>query len=200
MLVLISLSARRRFEDLGQSVGVFQVGFLNTILQLHLCFSSNLKIWLVLAKSGLVQSLSRIWLFVTPWTAAHQASLSITNSRSQLKLMSIGSVMPSNHLILCCPLLLPPSVFPSIRGFSIESVLCIRWPKYWSFSISSFSEYSGLISFRIDWFDLLAVQGTLFKEFSPTPQFESINSSVLNFNYSQTLTSIHDYWENHSFD
>ena len=96
-----------------------------------------------------------------PWTAARQASLSITNSQSLLKLMSIESVMPSNCLILCRPLLLPPSVFPSIRVFSNESVLRISWPKYWSFSISPSSEYSGLISFTIDWFDLLAVQGTL---------------------------------------
>ena len=100
-------------------------------------------------------------LFVTPWTAAHQASLSITNSWSLLKLMSIKSVMPSNHLILCHPLLLPPSIFPSIRVFSNESTLCIRWPKYWSFSINPSNEYSGLISFRINWFDLLAVQETL---------------------------------------
>ena len=98
-----------------------------------------------------------------PWTAACQASLSNTNSRSLLKLISIGSVMPSNHLILCHPLLFPPSIFPSIRAFSNESVLCIRWPKYWSFSfsISPSNEYSGLISFRMDWLDLLAVQGTL---------------------------------------
>ena len=111
-----------------------------------------------------VQLLSHVRLFVTPWTAACQASLSITNSQSLLKLMSIESVMPSNHLILCRPLLLPPSIFPSIGVFSNESVLCIRWwPKYWSFSfsISPFNEYSGLISFRIDWFDLLAVQGIL---------------------------------------
>ena len=110
-----------------------------------------------------VQSLSRVQLFATPWTAAHQASLSITNSRSLLKLMSIESVMPSNHLVLCHPLLFLPSVFPSIRVFSNESVLCIRWPKYWSFSfsISPSNEYSGLISFRMDWLDLLAVQGTL---------------------------------------
>ena len=108
-----------------------------------------------------VQSLSRVWLFVIPWTAARQASLSITNSRSLLKLMSIESVMPSNHFILCCPLLLPPSVFPNIRVFSSELVLRIRWPKYWSFSISPSNEYSGLFSFRIDWLDLLAVQGTL---------------------------------------
>ena len=110
-----------------------------------------------------VQSLSRVQLFVTPRTAARQASLSITSSWSLLKLMSIESVMPSNHLILCCPLLLLPSVFPSIRVFSNESALHIRWPKYWSFSfnISPSKEYSGLISFRMDWFDLLAVQGNL---------------------------------------
>ena len=98
-----------------------------------------------------------------PWTAAHQASLSITNSQSLLKLMSVESVMPSNHLILCCPLLLLSSIFPSIRVFSNESVLCIRWPKYWSFSfsVSPSNEYLGLLSFRIDWFDFLVVQGTL---------------------------------------
>ena len=108
-----------------------------------------------------VLSLSCVQLFVTPWTAAHQAS--ITNSWSLLKLMSIELVMPSNHLILCRPLVLPPSIFPSIRVFSNESVLCIRWPRCWSFSfsISPSNEYSGLISFRMDWLDLLAVQGTL---------------------------------------
>ena len=110
-----------------------------------------------------VQLLSRVRLFATPWTSARQASLSITNSRSFLKPMSVELVMPSNHLILCRPLLLPPSIFPSIRVFSNESVLCIRWPEYWSFSfsISPSNEYSGLISFRIDWFCLPAVQGTL---------------------------------------
>ena len=110
-----------------------------------------------------VQLLSCLWLFVTPWTAAHQASLSITNSRSLLKLTAIESMMPSNHVILCRPLLLLPSIFPSIRVFSNESVLCIRWPNYCSlsFSISPSNEYSGLISFRVDWLDLLAVQGTL---------------------------------------
>ena len=112
---------------------------------------------------AVVQSLSRVQLFVTPWTAARPESMSITNSRSLLKLMSIESVMPSNHLILCRPLLLLPSIFPSIRVFSKESVLPIRWPEYWSisFSISPSNEYSGLISFRMDWLDLLAVQGTL---------------------------------------
>ena len=110
-----------------------------------------------------VQSLSHVQLYATPWTEACQASLSITNSQSLLKLTSIESVVPSNHLILCRPLLLLATIFPSIRVFSYESVLHIRWPKYWSFSfsISPSSEYSGLISFRMDWLDLLSVQGTL---------------------------------------
>ena len=113
--------------------------------------------------SSSVQLLSHVWLFATPWTVAHQASLAITNSQSLLKLTSIKSVMPSNHLILCHLLLLLSLIFPSIRVFSNGSVLCIRWPNYWSFSfsISLSNEYSGLISFRIDWFDLLAVKGTL---------------------------------------
>ena len=113
-----------------------------------------------LSKKASVQSLSHVRLFATPWTAAHQALLSTTHSWSLLELMSIASVMPSNHLILCCPLLLPPSVFPSIRVFSNELVLHIRWSKYWSFSfsISPSNEYSELISFRMDWLDLLAVQ------------------------------------------
>ena len=142
-----------------------------------------------------------VQLFATPWIAACQASLSITNSRSLLKLISIGLVMPSNHLILCHPLLLLPSIFSSIRVFSNESALHIRWPKYWSFSfsISLSNEYSGLISFRMDWLNLLAVQGTL-KSLYPTPQFKSISSSVLSFLYSLTLTSVHDYWKKHSFE
>ena len=109
------------------------------------------------------QSLNHVWLFVTPWTAALQASRSITISWSFPKLMSLESEIPSDHLILCHPLLLLPSIFPSLRVFSTESVLCIRWPKYWSFSfsVSPSNEYSELIFFRIDWFDLLAVQGTL---------------------------------------
>ena len=144
--------------------------------------------------------LSHVQLFVTPWTAACQASTSFTISQSLLKLMSIESVMPSNHLILCCPLLLH-SIFISITVFSNESALCIMWPKYWSFSfsISPSNEYSGLISFRIHWLDLFAVQGTLPESF-PTPWFKSINSSALSFLYGSTLTSIHDYWKNHSFD
>ena len=120
-------------------------------------------VWLSPGPSSSVWALSSVRLFVTPWTTAHQASLSITNSWRLLKLMSIELVMPSNHLILCRPLLLLPSIFPSVRVFSSESVLRIRWPKYWSFSfsISPSNEYSGLISFRMDWLDLLAVQGTL---------------------------------------
>ena len=154
-----------------------------------------------------VQLLSRVRLFATPWTTAHQASLSITNSQSLLELMSIESVMSPNHLILFHPLLLPPSIFPSIRVFSNESVLLMRWPKYWnfSFSISPSNEKSGLISFRMDWLDLLAAQGTCkswedSQESSPTPQFKSISSSVLSFLYSPALTSIHDYQKNHNFD
>ena len=138
---------------------------------------------------------------MTPWTAAHQASLSFTVSMSLLKLMSVESVMPSNHLILCSPLLLLPSIFPSIRVFSIESVLCIRWPKYQSFkfSISPSNEYSGLISFRIDWFDLLSVQGTL----KSLLQHRSSKASILlalSLLYVPALTSVYDYWKNHSFD
>ena len=121
------------------------------------------------------------------------------------KLMSIESVMPSNHLILCRPLLLLPSIFPSIRVFSNESVLCIRWPEYWSFSfiISPSNEHPGLISFRMDWLDLRASQGTLKRdsqESFPTSQFKSIISLAFSFLYSPTLTSIHDSWKNHSFD
>ena len=124
------------------------------------CFN-QLERWTNFSQS--FQSLSPVWLFVTSWTAACQASLSITNSWGLLKLMSIESVISSHHLILCHPLLLPPSIFPSIRNFSSESVLHIRWSKYWSFSfnISPSNEYSGLISLKIDWFDLLGVQGTL---------------------------------------
>ena len=139
-----------------------------------------------------VQLLNHIWFFATTWTAARQASLPLTNSCSLLKLMSIKLVVPSNHLILCWPLLLPPSVFPSIRVFSNESVLRIRWTKYWSFSfsISSSNQYSGLISFRMDWLDLLTVQGSS-QESSPTPQFKSLNSLLLNFLYSPAVTWIY---------
>ena len=156
---------------------------------------------MVTKEEGSVQSLNHVQHFAIPWTAARQASLSITNSRSLLKLISIETVMPSNHLICCHLLLFLPSIFPSIRVFSNESALRIRWPKDWSFSIniSPSNEHSGLISFRMDWLDLLAVQGTLKRVFSNTT-VQSTNSSVLSFPYSPTLTSIHDYWKNHSFD
>ena len=141
-----------------------------------------------------VQLLSHVRLSVTPWTAARQASLFITNSWSLLKFMPIESVMSPNHLIFCRLLLLLSSIFPIVRVFFNELALCIRWPKVWSFSFSfsPSSEYSGLIFFRMDWLDLLAVPGIL-KESSPTPQFKSINSSALSFLYGPTLTSIHDY-------
>ena len=131
-----------------------------------------------------------------PWTAARQASLSITNFCSLLKLMYIESVMPSNHNIFCHPLLLPPSIFPNIRVFSNESVLHIRWPKYWSFtfSISPTNECFGLISFRIP----CSLRNS--QESSPTPLFKNINSSALSFLYSPTLSSIHEYQKNHRFD
>ena len=144
-----------------------------------------------------LQTLSHVQLFETPWTATCQASLSFTISWSLLKLMSIQSVMPSNHLILCCTLLLLPSIFPRIRVFS--NVLHIRWPKYWSFSfsISPSNEYSGLISFRIDRFDLLAVQGTLHSLL----QHHSSKASILwcSAFFMVQLTSIYDYWKSYSF-
>ena len=135
---------------------------------------------------------------MTPWTLARQASLSFTNSQRLRKLMPIESVIPSNHFILCRPLLLPPSVSPSIRIFSNESVLHIRWPKYWSFSISPSNEHSGLISFKIDWLDLLAVQGTL----KSLLQYHSSKALILLCSafFIVQLTSTHDYRKNHSFD
>ena len=138
-----------------------------------------------------VQSLSPVWLFATPWTAAPQAYLSITNFWSLLKLMSVESVMPSNHLILCFPLLLPPSTFPSIKVFSNESVLHVRWPKDWSFSfsISPSNEYSGLIPFRMDWLDLLAVQGTL----KSLLQYHSSKASILWFSAFFIVQLSHPY-------
>ena len=137
---------------------------------------------------------------VTPWTAARQASLSITISRNLLKFISIESVMPSNHLILCCTLLLLPSIFPSIRVFSDESALRIRWSKYWSFSfsISPFNEYSEL--FPLGLTGLISLPPRDSQESSPAPQFKSTNSLALIVLYGPALTSIHDYWKNHSFD
>ena len=163
-------------------------------LFLYLCVSENLIIlkykffwessdWNVVV-IVVVQSLSHVWLFVTPWTAARQASLSLTISLSLLKLISIESVMPSNHLVICRPLLLLPSIFPSIRVISNESALRMRWPKYRNFSFSISPEYSGLISFRMDRFDLLAVQGTLKSLF----QHHSSKASIL----------WHSYWNGHS--
>ena len=151
--------------------------------------------------SSSVQSLSHVQLFASPWTAAYQASLSITNSRSLLKLISIESLMSSNHLILCCPLLLLASIFPSIRVFSDESVFHIRWPKYWNFSFSNSpsNKYSGLISFRIDQFDFLAAQGTL----KSLLQHHSSKASVLlhsAFFIVHLSHPLHDHWKNHSLD
>ena len=147
-----------------------------------------------------VQLLSRIQLFATPWTAARQASLSITNSWSLPELMSIELVMPSNHLILCCPLLFLPSIFASIRVFSNESALRIRWPKYWSFSfnISPSNEHPGLISFRMNWLDLLAVQETL----GSLLQHHSSKASILRGSvfFIVQLSHPYDYWKNHSLD
>ena len=145
-----------------------------------------------------VQLLSCVWLFMTPWTAARHACLSITDSWSLLKLMSLESVMPSNHLILCHPLLFLCSIFPSIRIFSSESILSIRWPKYWSFSfnISPSNQYSGT-DFLKDWLVGSPCSPRDSQESSPTPQFKSINSLALSI-HSPTLTSIHDHWKNHS--
>ena len=173
--ILISYAFKVFLENVGNSC-VFQGGNIMTKKDFEnehrkrnshsfLLMKVSLKIQVEKKQSQFSsgQSLSHVWFFVTPWTAAHQASLSITNCRSLLKLKSIESVMPSHHLILCWPLLLPPSIFPSIRVFSSESVLCNNWSKYWSFSfnISPSNDYQGLISFRMDWLNLLAVQGTL---------------------------------------
>ena len=159
-------------------------------------------VFLKIIQFSSVQSLSRVQLFATPWTAVRQASLSITNTRSSPKLICTESVMPPSHLILCCPLLLLPPIPPSIRVFSSKSTLRMMWPKYWSFSfsISPSKEHPGLISFRMDCLDLLAVQGTL----KSLLQHHSSKASILRrsafFIVSPTLTSIHDYWKNHSLD
>ena len=152
------------------------------------------------SRNIVVQSPSCVQLFVTPWTAACQAFLSLTIPRSLPRFMSIASVMPSIHLILWCPLLLLPSIFPRIRVFSNELAVHIRWPNYgsFSFSISPSNKYSGLISLRIDWFNLLAVQGT--QDSSPASQFEGIDSLVLCHLYGPTLTTIRDYWEDYNPD
>ena len=139
------------------------------------------------------------WLFTTPWTAGPQVSLSFIVSQSLLKLTSIELMIPSNHLILCCSLHLLPSIFPSIRVFSSELALHIRWPKYWSFSISPFKEYSR-VDFLEDWLVWSPCCPRDSQESSPAPQFKNIDSLVLNFLYGPSLTTLHDYWKNHSFD
>ena len=166
-----------------------------------ICIYDTICFYLSLGFLSSVQSFSHVRLFVTPWVAACQASLSITSSWSPPKPVSIVSVIPSNHLILCHPLLLPPSIFPSIRVFSNELVLHFRWPKYWEFQLQHQSFQwifrtdlleDGLVGFPCSPRDS--------QESSPTPQFKSINSSMLRFLYSPTLTSIHDHWKNHSLD
>ena len=181
------------------TVGIYWEAFVPDSGYIHFL----LLLWqmtTILTAFSSVQSLSRVRFFATPWIAACQASLPITKSRSSLKLTSIESVMPSRHVILCCPLLLLPPIPPSIRVFSNESTLHMRWPKYWSFSfsISPSNEHPGLISFRMDWLDPCSPRDP--QESSPTPQFKSINSSVLSFLHSPTLTSIYDHWKNHSLD
>ena len=162
-----------------------------------ICFTWEGNILLFLFKPfSSVQVLSRVWLLVTPWTAACQASLSITNSWSLLKLMFNESVMPSNHLILCHPLLLLPSIFPSIRVFSNEWALRIKWPKLQHQSF----QWIFRTDFLEDWLVWSPCSPRDSQESSPTPQFESINSLAFSFLYSPTLTSIHDTWKNHSFD
>ena len=173
--------------------------FYISIFLIHQVLRNRLGIRHRLSFSS-VQSLSRVWLFATSWTAACQASLSITNSQSSLRLTPIESVMPSSHLILCRPLLLLPPIPPSIRIFSNESTLHMRWPKYWSFSfsISPSKKRPGLISFRMDWFDLLAVQGTLKSLLQPHSSKASIPQRSAFFTVQ--LTSIHDCGKNHSLD
>ena len=163
-------------------------------------YSEMSSLWYPVVVAVVVQLLSHAWPLVTPWTAACQNSLSFTISPNLFKLMSLESVMASNHLILCHPLLLLLSVFPSIRVSSNESALRIRWQNYWSFSfsISPPHEYSGLISCKFYWFDPCHPRNS--QESSTAPQFESISSLVLSLLYGPTLTSVHDYWKNHSFD
>ena len=195
--LLVSIPGHRHHE------GLLELRATYLPESLVVCFYfENLNIDFDIYQFSSVQLLSCVWLFVTPWTAALQASLSITNSQSLLKLMSIELVMPANHLILCHPLFLLPSIFPIIRVFSNESVLCIRWAKYWSFSlsISPSSEYSGLISFRMDWMDLLAVQGTLKSLLQHHSSKASIIQPSASFLVQLSHPYMHDYWKNHSLD
>ena len=191
-MYLVALASREKAKMKVQ--GIILLVF--TTIAIHILIYPCTYIINVLLSS--VQSLSSVRLFAMPWIAACQASLSITNSQSSLRLTSIEAVMLSSHLILCRPLL--PPIPPSIRVFSNESTLRMRWPKYWSFSfsISPSNEYPGLISFRMDWLVLLAVQGTLKSLLQH--HSSNINSSVLSFLHSTTLTSIHDHWKNHSLD
>ena len=191
-LFLLSLWSKSVKLHSGLKAVIFPHHEFSCLTILHPC-----PLCLVVA----LKFLSCVWLFVTPQTATCQASLSFTISQSLLKLMSIESMMPCNHIILSHPLLLLPSVFPSIRVFSKQFAFCIRWPKYYSFSISNSlsKEYSGLISFRIDlvW-SLCSPRDS--QESCPAPQFESISSSALSLLYGPTLTFVYDYWKNHSFD
>ena len=213
MIVYSSVSSRKRFSLVTLLFGFCSSDCYLPLLCLDLFlyhFVSGLLIScseclshfsvFILPQFSSVQSLSRVQLFATPWNAAHQASLSITNSQSPPKHTSIELLMPFNHLILCCPLLFPPSMFTSIRVFSNESALHIKWWKYWSFSfnISPSNEHSGLISFRIDWLNLLAVQGTLKSPF----QHHSSKASVLwcSAFFIVQLSHPHNYWKNHSLD
>ena len=195
----------KRLEKL-MTTAVFTCSLLEALRKGSICSclpswkEANVWYFRLLYYYIVVQPLSHVWLFETQWTAACQASLSFTISWSLLKLTSIESVMPSNHLVLCCPLFLLPSIFPSIRVFSNDSALCIRWPKYWSFSfsISPSNEYSGLISFRINWLDLLAYQGTL----KSLLQHHSSKSSILWHStfFMVELSYPYRLLENHSFD
>ena len=176
----------------------FAEKFAREIIWIWLLNLGRIKVICIIFSVHCRQLLSHIQLLATPWATVHQVSLSCTISQTLLKFMCVELMVPSNHLILCHPLLLP-SVFPSIRVFPSKSALWIRWSKYWSFSISPSNEYSGLISFGIDWFDL-PCSPRYSQESSPAPQFKSIRSSALNLFYGPALTSVHDYWKNHIFD
>ena len=201
-------------HTVGYSLIIYR-GQNDFLLDLSVYYQTSFKLYLLFQKEStevsppgcchcsqvvVIQLLSHVQPFVTPWTPACQASLPFTISQSLLRLMSIESVVPSNHLTLHHPILFLPSVFPSIRVFSNKLALCIRWPKYWSFSLSDISpsnQYSGLISFRIDWFDFLAVQGTL----KSLLQYHSSKASILQHSAFFTVQlSLHDHWKNHSLD
>ena len=173
-------------REVHLSFKIIDINRLNKILQYHQCSS--------------VQLLSLVRLLAAPWISARQASLSITNSQGLPKLMSMEFVMPSSHLILCRPLLLLPQIPPSIRVFSKESTLCMKWPKYWSFSFSISPSMDTQDWSPLGWTGWIFLQSKELSESSPTPQFKSISSSALSFLHSPTLTSTHDHWKNHSLD